>query len=262
MIKLKDATTQVSLCFVAVLQEVLVAQLQKLVGPQLNTSAAHFFLDMNNWYVPGFTTIHWCRYVVRFSIVLVVVSLRDALLCVRSRNLQLAIGAYFDLIEDSQPPPPPPPPPPVVHHLNPANGMVLPSQQPTMVPSSTTIGTNTTGCWTGDVDSWGDHLHHAELNSNDAGAAAGAGTDPLLAHLRHHQASDSSSSSSASSAISQRLLLDHQDPNAAGCFKTTVYSMSIIEDMSVPEDTIIPPRTKFVKRCVHTDPCGSCVTIL
>lgn len=30
-------------------KDVLVAQLQKLVGPQLNTSAAHFFLDMNNW---------------------------------------------------------------------------------------------------------------------------------------------------------------------------------------------------------------------
>jgi hypothetical protein len=30
-------------------KEVLVAQLQKLVGPQLNASAAQFFLDMNNW---------------------------------------------------------------------------------------------------------------------------------------------------------------------------------------------------------------------
>lgn len=45
-------------------KDVLVAQLQKLVGPQLNASAAQFFLDMNNW------------------------------------NLQLAVGAYFDLTDD------------------------------------------------------------------------------------------------------------------------------------------------------------------
>lgn len=30
--------------------------------------------------------------------------------------------------------------------------------------------------------------------------------------------------------------------------KTTAYSMSIIQDMSLTEDTIIPPRTKFVKQ--------------
>jgi len=48
-------------------KEVLIAQLQKLVGPQLNNSAAQFFLDMNNW------------------------------------NLQLAVGAYFDLTEDVHP---------------------------------------------------------------------------------------------------------------------------------------------------------------
>lgn len=38
-------------------KDVLVAQLQKLVGPQLNATAAQFFLDMNNWYVIGFCII-------------------------------------------------------------------------------------------------------------------------------------------------------------------------------------------------------------
>ncbi|CAG7816807.1 unnamed protein product [Allacma fusca] len=48
-------------------KDVLVAQLQKLIGPQLNATAAQFFLDMNNW------------------------------------NLQLAVGAYFDLTDDLSP---------------------------------------------------------------------------------------------------------------------------------------------------------------
>jgi len=30
-------------------KEVLVSQLQVLIGPRINSSAAHFFLDMNSW---------------------------------------------------------------------------------------------------------------------------------------------------------------------------------------------------------------------
>jgi hypothetical protein len=32
-------------------KEVLVKQLQRIIGPGINSYAANFFLDMNNWYV-------------------------------------------------------------------------------------------------------------------------------------------------------------------------------------------------------------------
>ena len=38
-------------------KEVLVAELQKLVGNQLNPTACAFFLDMNNWWVGSRLTI-------------------------------------------------------------------------------------------------------------------------------------------------------------------------------------------------------------
>lgn len=39
-----------------------------------------------------------------------------------------------------------------------------------------------------------------------------------------------------------------RDRNDFNKMKTTAYSMSIIQDMTLTEDTLIPPRTKFVKQ--------------
>ncbi|CAL8142516.1 unnamed protein product [Orchesella dallaii] len=124
-------------------KEVLVAQLQKLVGPQLNTSAAHFFLDMNNW------------------------------------NLQLAIGAYFDLTEES--------PPSTQYNSTPQmNGAA--SQ-------------NDDECWE---------------------------PEPQLQQ--------------------QSSCMSTGEESSSGMMRTMAYSMSIIQDMSLTEETILPPRTKFLKQ--------------
>ena len=46
--------------------EVLISQLKKLVGEDVNEMTASFFLDMNNWYLACFTFeghCFWCNFV-------------------------------------------------------------------------------------------------------------------------------------------------------------------------------------------------------
>jgi hypothetical protein len=45
-------------------KDVLVAQLQKIIGPSLNPYAAQFFLDMNNWL--AFFSFPWQRKAIHF----------------------------------------------------------------------------------------------------------------------------------------------------------------------------------------------------